>query len=172
MRCKEMERWGSSYLLHDVMPTQLIATLGSSTSLDAVGSVGMSFTRTEGVLTATRDATSCRVHIKWSVAINLMALLHVLVLQNRLLRGESPEFWLSLEGERTFRIAGGMRTGSIEIVWDASAADVTLEPFHEGGPDQFQLVMKERAAAALLVCLAERFAEDGTMTSRVGRGAP
>lgn len=74
-----MELWGSSYLLQDVAPTRLIATLGSSTPREAAGSVMLSFTQEPGVFTTVQRGSTRAVVMKWDLALRLMSLIHVLV---------------------------------------------------------------------------------------------
>jgi len=95
-----------------------------------------------------------------------MALVHVLVLQNRLLRGEAPEVRVASDRKRIFCVTEGWRMSPIVCAWDASTADVESGPVHGGTADQFELVVKEEAAAELVMALAERIALNGTTTAR------
>ncbi len=95
-----------------------------------------------------------------------MALVHVLVVQNRLLRGETPEVRVRPDRKRVFNVTGGLRSGPIECSWDAGTADIRCGPVVGGGGDQFELVIEEEAAAELVATLAERIAWNGTTTAR------
>jgi hypothetical protein len=130
----------------------------------------MSFTREHGVFTTACDGVNCGIVVKWDVALRLMALVHVLVLQNRLLRGEPPELRIVPDRTRIFTLTGGLRSAPIECTWNAETADVTCGPVAAGAADQFELVLKEDAATELVVALAERMARNGTTTLQ-GRGA-
>ncbi|MDC0746391.1 hypothetical protein [Polyangium mundeleinium] len=167
MRCKSMERWGSSYLLHDAESVRLVATLGSSTDIVGTGTIYVSFVQ-EPVFAVTRNGSRCELVVKWDVALRLMALVHVLVLQNKLLRGEAPEIRGAPDRAQVFEVTGGLRSSPIVCSWDASTAGVEFRPVHEGMADPFELVMKEEAAVELVLTLAERIAHNGTTMAREG----
>jgi hypothetical protein len=65
-------------------------------------------------------------------------------------------------------VTGGSRTSPITCSWDAATVDVELRPDDEGTPDNFELVLKEEAAAELVMALAERIALNGTTLARKG----
>jgi hypothetical protein len=155
-----MELWGSSYLLQDVQPVRLVGTIGSSTERAAPGTIRVSFHQEPGVFAVMQDGVGSQLLAKWDLALRLMALVHVLVLQNRLLRGEKPEL-RSAERERVFSVAGGGRASPILCSWDSSTMDVECHAVGEGEPDQYELVLKEEAAAELVAALAERIATNG-----------
>lgn len=113
-----------------------------------------------------RKETKCELVAKWDVALRLMALVHVLVLQNRLLRGEVPEVRVASDRMRVFSVTEGWRTSPIVCSWDAATVDVECNPVGEGMADQFEIVLKEEAAAELVMALAERIALNGTMMAR------
>jgi hypothetical protein len=165
-----MELWGSSYLLQDVEAVRLIASLGSSTDQESPGLVKVSFTQEPGVFATARRQQQSEIVAKWDVALRLMALLHVLVLQNKLLRSETPEIRVPSGKVRVFTVSGGWRSSPIVCAWNAATVEVECRPV-EGAADQFELVLKEEAAAELAMSLAERFARNGTMTA-LGEAGP
>jgi hypothetical protein len=110
----------------------------------------------------------CKIIVKWDVALRLMSLLHVLVLQNRLLRGESPELRITRDRSRIFVLTGGARSSEIECSWSAKVGEVTCEPVIGGAADQFELVLGEDEAAELVMALAERIASNGAAKALAG----
>jgi hypothetical protein len=161
-----MELWGSSYLLHDAEPVRLVGTLGSSTDRGGSGVIRLSFNQEPGVLFAAFKESKCELVVKWDVALRLIALVHVLVLQNRLLRGEAPEIRDVSERTRIFDVTGGSRMSAIVCSWVASTVDIECRPVHDGVAEQVELVVKEEAAAELVTSLAERMALNGTSGTR------
>lgn len=156
-----MERWGSSYGLQDVSPVRLIGGIAGSTPPDAPGTIRISFVQDAGVFSTVHEELTRRIIVKWDVALRLIALMHVLVLQNRLLRGESPDLRITRDRARLFSLTGGARSSAIECSWSATTSEVTCEPVAGGAPDQFELVLGEDAAAELVAALAERIAING-----------
>jgi hypothetical protein len=161
-----MELWGSSYLLHDTEPVRLVGILGSSTAKVGSGVIRLSFDQEPGVLFFACEESRCELVVKWDVALRLMTLMHVLVLQNRLLRGEAPENREMSERARVFDVTGGSRMSALVCSWDSSTADVEYCSVHEGIAEQFELVMKEEVAVELVVSLAETMALNGTTIAR------
>ncbi|MEO7596683.1 MAG: hypothetical protein ABI134_36090 [Byssovorax sp.] len=141
---------------------RLVATLGSSTGRVGSGVIRLSFNQEPGVLFVMCKESKCELVVKWDVALRFMALVHLLVLQNRLLRDEAPEIRHVSERTRIFDVTGGLRMSAIVCSWDASTADVECRPVHEGIAEQFELVVREEAAAELVMSLAERMALNGT----------
>src|SRR4051812_40416253 len=113
-----MERWGSSYLLQDVEAVRLIASLGSSTGRESAGSVTISFAQEPGVFVTSQSARERELLIKWDVALRLMGLLDILILQNRLLRDETPHPGVSSQSSHIFTVSGGLRATPIICSWD------------------------------------------------------
>lgn len=156
-----MELWGSSYLLQDVEPVRLVGTIGSSTEQAGSGKIRVSFHQDPGVFAVMQDGVRSQLHAKWDLALRLMALVHVLVLQNRLLRGEEPALVVPSQMGRLFTVAEGRRASPVVCSWASSTVDVECNPVSDGGPDQFELVLKEDAAVELVVALAQRIATNG-----------
>lgn len=156
-----MEFWGSSYLLQDVQPVRLVGTIGSSTDRARFGAIRVSFHQEPGVFSLMHDGGRSQLVAKWDLALTLMALVHVLVLQNRLLRGETSELRQAPGRERVFTVAGGGRGSPIVCSWDSSTIEVECSAVGEGGSGQFELVVKEEAAAELVATLADRIATNG-----------
>lgn len=156
---------GSSYLLQDVAPVRLVGALGSATARPGPGMVRLSFTQEPGVLTVTHDESGWRLVIKWDLALRLMALLHVLILQNMLLRDEAPKVRVAPDRSRVFTVTEGQRASSIVCSWNEAADDVECN-LVEGTADELELTLKEGAAAELIMALAERIALNGTASAR------
>ena len=156
--------------MHDAEPVRLVGTLGSSTGRAGSGVIRLSFNQESDVFFVACKESKCELVVKWDVALRLIALVHVLVLQNRLLRGEAPEIRDVSERTRIFDVTGGLRMSAIVCSWDASTADVECRPVHEGIAEQFELVVKEEAAAELVMSLAERMAFNGTTVARESSG--
>lgn len=156
-----MEVWGSSYLVHDVQAVRLVGTIGSSTPQSQVGSVRLSFHREPGILSTTRNDVTTEIVAKWEVAINLIALIQVLLLQNKLLRGETASGRLDTPGATIFTVSGGARGTPVTLSWDSTREDVRCNRVQGGSSEHFELVLEERAAAELVAALVERIAANG-----------
>jgi hypothetical protein len=130
------------------------------------GVIIICFTQEPGVFSATRNESKYELVAKWDMALRLMSLVHILVLQNRLLRGETLDGKVAPGRTRIFDMSEGWRTSPIVCSWDAEITDVQCSPANEGSPDQFELVLKEEAAAELVAALAETIALNGTKTAR------
>jgi hypothetical protein len=163
-----MERSGSTYLLQDVEPVRLIGVVGSWTE-DGSGSVVVSFSHEPGVFTVTQSESEGELVVKWDVALKLMALLHIVVLQNKILRGETHEMRGAPTQARVFTVTGGGRCSPITCRWEAMTLAVECKPVTDGPNDQFELVLTEAAATELVTDLAERIAANGTATPKAGR---
>jgi len=92
----------------------------------------------------------------------------ILVLQNKILRGEAPEVRVASDRARVFDVTEGWRMSPIVCSWEASTVDVQCGPVHEGMADQFELVVNEEAAAELVMALAARIAFNGVTAARKG----
>lgn len=160
-----MKLWGSSYLLHDVDPVKLIGTLGSFTDSKGVGTVQISFAQEHGVFAVARTESRCEFRIKWEVALRLLALMHILVLQNRMLRGEALDMRISPDRARIFHVSEGWRSSPIMCSWNAANPDVQCGPASAGSVEQLDLWLKEDAAVELIMALAEQIARNGTTTA-------
>jgi len=159
--------WGSSYLIQDVEPVRLIGIIGASTEAGA-GSVRVSFNQDPGVFTVTQTESEGTLVAKWDVALRLMALLHIVTLQNKILRGEASEIGSASCGACVFTVSGGERGAPVTCSWDAATPDVEYKRVAEGTGDQFELVMTEEAAIELVTDLAERIAANGAATANGG----
>lgn len=159
-----MEMWGSSYLIQDVEPVRLIGIIGASTETGA-GSVRVSFNQDPGVFAVTQSGSEGALVVKWDVALRLMALLHIVILQNKILRGEAPEIGIAPCEACVFTVSGGGRGAPVTCSWDAAKPDVEYKRVTEGASDQFELVLTEKAAIELAADLAGRIAANGATTA-------
>jgi hypothetical protein len=156
-----MELWGSSYLLQEAQPLRLVGTIGSSTERARPGRIRLSFHQEPGVFAVVQARGEWQLVVKWDLALNLIALVHILVLQNRLLRGEKPELGAPAQRDRVFTVSGGGRASFIVCSWDSSMKGIECHEAAGGGPDQFELELMEEAAVELVAALAERVATNG-----------
>lgn len=170
MMCNSMESWGSSYLLQDVEPVRLVGVLGAWTGSTGAGIVTISFAQEPGALTLTNDETRWKLVVKLDLALRLLALLHVLVLQNMLLRGETPEIRATADRSHTFTVTDGWRSSPITCSWDRSRADVECKQV-DGMADQFELTLTEQLASEMATALAARIAQNGATSARGGSSA-
>ena len=158
-----MELWGSSYLVQDCSPIKLVAMMGSSTPRESSGSVRISFMQEPGVLTVAEDASEVVLVVIWDVAVKLIALLQVLVLQNRLLRAETP-LHTTIPLGRVFKVTGGAPSGNIVCSWAVGASEVKCRTVSDS-VDQFELIIQEEAASQLAFAIAETLASTGLKNS-------
>ena len=161
-----MELFGSSYLLHDVEPVRLVGTLGSWTDSIGSGSIRVSFHQIPDIFSVVRSESACELIMKWDVALRLMALVHILVVQIKILRNEFPEIRVATDRARVFKVTGGWRLSPIVCSWNVATDEVECNQVGEEAVDQFELVLKEDAAAELVMALAERIALNGTTRAR------
>ncbi|WP_437587438.1 hypothetical protein [Sorangium sp. So ce1000] len=155
-----MERWGSSYLLHDTSPLKLVGGIGATTDDDGGGQIRLSFVNTPGVLAVTVKNTLHELVIKRELAVQLVTLIHVLVLQNKIVRCEDPALPVGVGAKGGFSVVGGDPPPFI-CAWETGATGIQYHspPDPEG---QAELVISEAAAVQLLSALAERMARIGT----------
>jgi hypothetical protein len=130
--------------------------------MEGSGAIRFSFTQERGVFAVAWNESRCELIIKWDVALRLMALMHILVLQNRILRSETLDIRVMPDRMRVFNVSEGWRASPIRCSWDAASTDVKCSPASAESTEQFDLVLKEEAAAELVVALAERIARNGT----------
>ena len=149
---------GSAHLLQDTTPVLLVAAVVGSTPKDAPGEIMLSFGQEPGVFSIERNDGRCLLTMKWELTFKLQAAVHILVLQNRLLRGEPPELPGNVYGVFTF--AGGARATPIECSWDVNAAGVIYRPAADAA-DVFEFILSEAAAIGLATGLAEQHAKNG-----------
>lgn len=157
-----MDRNGSSYLLQDFAPIHLIGIVGASTPADARGTVKLTFAQQTEVFVAELGELRCKIIVKWDIAVRLIALIHILLIQNCIIRGTRLDLRISPDRVRVFNVTGGRRTTSIEFSWSADALDVKCGLSPDGGPHDFELLLGEEAAAELVSALAEQIANNGT----------
>ena len=151
--------WGSSYFLHDTEPVRLIGTIGASTDRSDLGSVVMSFAHQPDVFFAVHRGSKWELSVKWDVALRMVAIIHVLVVQNRLLRGESAELAFRPGQSPVFAVTGGAKRGPIVCNWEANTVGVECRPV-EGMPEQMDLTLREDLATQLVTAFADRIARN------------
>jgi hypothetical protein len=161
-----MELFGSSYLLHDVEPVRLVGTLGSWTDSNGLGSIRVSFHQNSDIFSVVRGASECDLIAKWDIALRLMTLVHILVVQNKILRNEPPELRVATDKARVLRVTGGWRLSPIVCSWGVANGEIECNQVGDEAVDQFELVLKEEVAVELVMALAERVALNGTTRTR------
>jgi hypothetical protein len=155
-----MERWGSSFRLHDVEPGRLIGVLGAFSEGERQGSIRISFAQTPEAFTVERSGGRYELCLKWDIALKLIALLHISLLQTKLLRGEAVEL---ATARRTglFEVTGGRRSMPLVCAWDAGAAEVSYVSMHDEEGSPHEIVLSEAGAMELGLALAETMASNG-----------
>ena len=161
-----MERWGSSYLLQQSKPTKLVGGIGATTE-ESNGQIRLSLWNTPGVLVVNSDNDTCELVIQPELAAQLVALIHILVLQNRILRNE-PATLPPIGESNVFRVAAKSK-GSFVCTWDCEAAGVKCEP-HLGSEaaGQSEVLIREDIALLFMCALACGMAKYGTRSSSQG----
>lgn len=160
-----MELWGSSYLVQDVVPGRLVGAIGASTNTVGVGTIRMSLVQEVDICALTREGGAWRVSTKWDIALRIVALLHLLLVQNRLLRHESPTLEIVGVGEQRFAVSSGGQASAVSWSWDCAASGIDVNPV-AGDSGQFEIVLVEGVAVELVHALVKSMAEYGASRSQ------
>src|SRR5688572_23034914 len=141
-----MERWGSSYFLHDATPTTLVGGLGASTNASGSGTIRLSFAKDSEALELRDGGDLNELVAKWELAVKLVALLHILVVQNKLLRAEQPVLSTTTNGPPPFEVRADAKSG-IVCRWSAETDGIVYNPTPDPeSPDQAELLLSEPVA--------------------------
>lgn len=156
-----MERWGSSYFLHDVTPTTLVGGLGASTNASGRGTIRLSFAKGSEALDVRYGGDLNELVAKWEVAVKLVALLHILVVQNKLLRAEQPVLSTKTNGPPLFEVRADAKSG-IVCRWPVETDGIDYNPTPDPeSPDQAELLLSEPVAIHLIAGVVEAIARRG-----------
>ncbi|MCA9591567.1 MAG: hypothetical protein KC657_40000 [Myxococcales bacterium] len=148
---------------------RLLAGLGATTPPGEPGSVRISMTPHRGSLELTFSDTSCELTVSWEVALRLISLLHILILQNRLLRNEPAQLTSDGRRKQIFSLTGGEAQHPLRCSWNRAAPGV--ECAAAAAPDEeVEVVLREDAATELVMALVQRFARNGIAKSPAVRG--
>jgi hypothetical protein len=155
----KMTRWGSSYFLHDTAPIKLVGGVGATTGDDRKGQLTLSFANTPELLEWSVTGPVEQLVVKWELAVQLVALIQVLLLQNKVLRNEEPELHLGDAGHFTVAASG---TAPLVCAWPhGEGAHCFPPPIGEPGA-QVELKLSDEVALQLVSALAIAIASEGT----------
>lgn len=162
-----MELWGSLYLLQESAPTKLVGTIGSSTG-PIEGQVNVSFLNDVKVLHLVVGVDLCELSITSDLAMRLIAFLHILLLQNRILRSEERVIGDPVDPSSRFETAWAAEP-ILVCTWRRDHGGVRVQVEGAEAGTQVELVLTEDAAVDLLRSLAKAVARRGVRNALVGR---
>jgi hypothetical protein len=159
-------------LLHNTGPIELVGSIGSTTEEREGGQILISFASTPGVLAVRARERTHELEIKWEMALRLMTLIQVLVLQNRLLRGEEPVHPVCAGTEGGFSVEGNAFSVYV-CTWETGTAGIDSDPQSDPETaDQARLAMSEVVALQLVGALAEKMARTAVTLTLSLKDAP
>ncbi len=168
-----MELWGTSYLLQKTTPVGFLGSLGATTHCDGSGLIRLSFCREDKVLDVRDDGSVIEFVMSWEVVLQLVPLLHILVLQNRLLRLEEPILPSPSPEKRFLSVWGRIRAGFFACTWKKDTNGVSYNPaLDPEDPKQVELLFSENVAVELISALTEHIARNGIENHLAGRQRP
>ncbi|MBK9261554.1 MAG: hypothetical protein IPM54_17330 [Polyangiaceae bacterium] len=157
-----MELWGTAYSFHATTVTKLAGLVAASTHDSGGGTIRIVFDNNGDVIKVNATDQTIEVVIKWEVILQLTTLLHVLVLQNRLLRSEDPVLPAPTHDKRIFNVWGRIRAGFFACGWATTAEGISYNPaLDPEAPDHVEIVLSEAIAVEFISALTEAISRNG-----------